>query len=55
MSANDSKSYLPYLNKLVDECKNNYHNPIGKNLSNYYLDPKKRFYCFENWIWQIRH
>ena len=55
MSANDSKSYLPYLNKLVDECKNNYHNPIGKNLPNYYLDPKKRFYCFENWIWQIRH
>ena len=28
--ANDSKSYLPYLNKLVDQCNNTYHHSTGK-------------------------
>ena len=32
MTANDSKSYLGYLNKLVDECKNTYHRSIGKKV-----------------------
>ena len=30
MTANDSKSYLGYLNKLVDEYNNSYHFSIGK-------------------------
>ena len=30
MTANDSKSYLDYLHKLVDECNNTYHSCIGK-------------------------
>ena len=30
MTANNSKSCLGYLNKLVDECKNTYHRSIGK-------------------------
>ena len=30
MEANDSKPYLGYLNKLVDECNNTYHRSIGK-------------------------
>ena len=30
MEANDSKFYLIYLNKLVDQCWNNYHT-INKN------------------------
>ena len=30
MAANDSKSYLSYLNKLVDQCNNTYHHSIGK-------------------------
>ena len=25
MTANDSKSYLSYLNKLLDQCNNSYH------------------------------
>ena len=29
--ANDSKSYLPYLNKLVDQYNNTYCHSIGKN------------------------
>ena len=32
MAANDSKSHLSYLNKLVDEYNNTYHNSIGKKL-----------------------
>ena len=28
MTANDSKSYLPYLNKLVDEYNNTYHHSV---------------------------
>ena len=28
--ANDSKSYLDDLNKLLEECNNNYHRYIGK-------------------------
>ena len=27
---NDSKSYLPYLNKLVDQCNNTYHHYTKK-------------------------
>ena len=34
MTANDSKSYLSYLNKLVDQCNNTYHDFIGKNYIN---------------------
>ena len=30
MTANDSKSYHPYLNKLVDQCNNTYHHSIDK-------------------------
>ena len=30
MAANDSLSYLGYLNKLVDECDNTYHCSIDK-------------------------
>ena len=30
MEANDSKSYLPYLNKLVDQYNNTYHHSINK-------------------------
>ena len=30
MIANDSKSYLSYLNKLVDQYNNNYHHSINK-------------------------
>ena len=34
MAANDSKSSLGCLNKLVDECSNTYHCSISKNLIN---------------------
>ena len=30
MAANDSKSYLSYLNKLVDQYNNTYHHSINK-------------------------
>ena len=30
MAANDSKSYLSYLNKLVDQSNNTYHHSISK-------------------------
>ena len=30
MTANDSKSYLSYLNKLVDQQNNTYHYSTGK-------------------------
>ena len=30
MTPNDSKSYLPYLNKLVDQYNNTYHHSINK-------------------------
>ena len=30
MTANDSKSYLSYLNKLVDQYNNTYHHSISK-------------------------
>ena len=30
MTATESKSYLPYLNKLVDQYNNTYHNFINK-------------------------
>ena len=30
MTANDSKSYLSYLNKLVDQYDNTYHHSVGK-------------------------
>ena len=32
--ANDSKSYLNYLNKLVDQYNNTYHHSINKKLIN---------------------
>ena len=32
MTANDSKSYLNYLNKLADEYNNTYHRAVGKKL-----------------------
>ena len=32
MTANDSKSYLSYLNKLLVEYNNAYHRSIGKKL-----------------------
>ena len=32
MTANDSKSYLPYSNKLVNQCNNTYHHSINKKL-----------------------
>ena len=34
MTANDSKSYLSYLNKLVDQYNNTYHYSINKKLVN---------------------
>ena len=34
MRANESKSDLGYLNKLVDECNNNYHRFIGRKPDN---------------------
>ena len=30
LTANDTKSYLGYLNKLVDQCYNTYHHSISK-------------------------
>ena len=30
MTANDGKSCLPYLNKLIDQCNNIYHHSINK-------------------------
>ena len=30
MTANDSKSYFPYLNQLVNQCNNTYYYSIGK-------------------------
>ena len=34
MTANDSKSYLNYLNKLVDQYNNSYHHSINKKSIN---------------------
>ena len=34
MTANDSKSYLSYLNELVDQYKNNYHHSNNKKSFN---------------------
>ena len=34
MTANDRKSYLSYLNKLVPQYNNTYHHSIGKKLIN---------------------
>ena len=34
MVANDNKSYLSYLNKLVDQFNNTYHHSINKNSIN---------------------
>ena len=39
MTANDSKYYLSYLNKLLDEYKNTYHHSINKKpINNDYSD-----------------
>ena len=35
MTANDSKFYLPYLNKFVDQYNNTYHHSINKKPINY--------------------
>ena len=32
MTANDTKSYLPYLNELVGQYNDTYHNSLIKNL-----------------------
>ena len=34
MTPNDSKSYLPYLNELVDQQNNTYHHSIHKKPNN---------------------
>ena len=34
MTANNSKSYFAYLNKLVDQCNNTYHHSINKKRIN---------------------
>ena len=34
ITTNDSKSYLAYLNKLVDHCSNSFHHSINKKLIN---------------------
>ena len=34
MTANNSKSYLPYLNNLVDQYNNIYHHSINKTPNN---------------------
>ena len=34
MTANDSKFYISYLNKLVDQYNNTYHHSIGEKLIN---------------------
>ena len=46
MIANKSKSYLAYLNKLVDEYNNSYHHSFDKEP----IDGD--FFCFvwRNWI-----
>ena len=43
MTANDSKSSLPYLNKLVDQYNNTHHYSIGKKTVNadYYVLTEK--------------
>ena len=43
MTANDSKSCLSYLNKLVDQHNNTYHHSIGKKPNNvdYYVLTEK--------------
>ena len=35
MTANESKSYLPYLNDIVDQDKNTHHNSINKINTDY--------------------
>ena len=34
MTANDRTSYIPYLNKLVDQYNNTYHHSINKKSIN---------------------
>ena len=34
MTANDSKSYFSYLNRLIDQCNNTCHHCIHKKLIN---------------------
>ena len=34
LTPNDSKSYLPFLDKLLDHYNNTYHHSIGKKLIN---------------------
>ena len=48
MTANDSKSYLAYLNKLADQYNNTYHHSITKKLdiANYSTLNEKNL----NWV-----
>ena len=48
MTANDSKSYLAYLNKLADQYNNTYHHSITKKLdiANYSTLTEKNL----NWV-----
>ena len=39
MTADDSKSCLSYLNKLVDQYNNTYHHVIGKKCFNIHYSP----------------
>ena len=48
MAANDSKCYLSYLNKLVDQCNNTYHHSIGKKPINADYSVLKRNLNFLN-------
>ena len=41
MTANNSKSYLAYLNKLVDQNNDTYHHSNGKNLLMMIIETKK--------------
>ena len=41
MTANDIKSYINYLNKLVDEHNNTYYPSIGKKPIDYYALSEK--------------
>ena len=37
MTANDSKSYLSYLNKVLDQYNNTYYSSIGENPLNAHI------------------
>ena len=45
MTANDRKSYLSYLNKLVDQYNNTCHHSVGKKAFQFWLF----FFDWKNW------